>query len=293
MSLINHIDQWIIKMFKFNEREEVGNNASYYLEGLKIENICTEDEIVYGQFSSKNTTYYFTNESLIIDNGKLERIKIKNITETNGSFRSSHKTIYIVAASRKINIKITDFPYRIQQLFYQLIENHGSLIKKPIFYGLTRLVDYSSDLIEEEQIKFKLQNDTHTLKSIKLDKVSCFGELKDGIIFPDGNGILVFKGLIGQKEIEIFNSQTDGYNGVLDYYENKTKNNLLKFKELKHEVTRIIINYIYTIQDYEFDELKTEIGLKSKNEINNLFSSIVIYTEKDGQLTLLTEYETQ
>ncbi|WP_158860444.1 hypothetical protein [Lunatibacter salilacus] len=117
MSLIDHIEKWIIKMFKFNERETGGTDAFYFPEGIVIEKITTEDEHVYGYFSSKKKTYYFTNTSLVIDNGQTERIRIHDITATNGAFRSDHKAIFVEAAGKKINITISDFPYRIQQLF--------------------------------------------------------------------------------------------------------------------------------------------------------------------------------
>lgn len=294
MSLIEHIDKWIIKMFKFNERETGGSNASYYPEGIKIERINAENELVYGHFSSNKKTYYFTNTSLVIHNGQPERIRIKEITATNGSFRSDHKVIYVEAAGKKFNIKISEFPYRIQQLFYQLIENHGSLIKAPIFSGLTRLSEFARDLTPEELLKFNLSIDTHTVvKSIEIDQILYHGELRDNIVFPDEAGVLIIKGYIGQKEVVIFNTQTDGYNGVAEYYARNTKTMLHDFKELKSDGTRLIINYNYSIEDHEFDELKTEIGLKSIKEINNLFSYITLYIESEGQLKLLTEFETQ
>jgi hypothetical protein len=294
MSLIDNIDKWIIKMFKFNERETGGTNAAYYPEGIKVERITTEEDLVYGQFTSDKKIYYFTNTSLVIDNGQPERIKIEDITATNGSFRSEHKMIYVKAAGKKLNIKISDFPYRIQQLFYQLIENHGSLIKVPMFAGLTRLAEYASDLAPEDLSKFNLSVDTHTVvKSIELDQILYHGVMRNNTIFPDEIGVLIIKGYIGKKEIIIFNSQTDGYNGVTEYYAERTKTVPFDFEELKNDVTRLILQYNYSIENCEFEELKTEIGLKSIKEINNLFSYIILFIESEGQLTRLTEFETQ
>ena len=136
--------------------------------------------------------------------------------------------------------------------------------------------------------------DTHTVvNSIELDQVLYYGELRDGLTFPDDQGIMVIKGYIGLKEIVILNTQTDGYNGVTEQYAGISKKLIQDFKVYKNEITRLIISCNYSIEDHEFDELKTEIGLKSMKEINNLYSYIALYIEEEGKLKLLTEWEAQ
>ena len=281
-------------MFKFNERELGGTNAKYYVEGMQMGNICENNELVFGQYSSKKTHYYFTNKSIVIVNGQFERLIINEITETNGSFRSDQKHIYVVTNGRKVIIQISELPYRLQQLFYQLIEHHGSLSKTSIFKGLTRLEDFSKALTEEEQRRYNIQAEKEQVaKSIIVSRLSFYGKLKDGIIFPNENGVIVIKAFVGDKEIELFNSQTDGYNGVTEIYAGRKVLQLLNFETLINEETSVIIFYTYSIAEEEFKELKDEIGLKNINEVNNLFGSFALYIEKDMQLRLLTEVETQ
>jgi len=294
MSLIEQVDKWIIKMFKFNERETNDTAAFFYPEGVTNNNLELFDELIYGHFSKNNKTYYFTDKSIIITNGQTEYILLKEIIGTNGSFRSEHKNIYLETTNKKINIKISDFPYRIQQLFYQLIEHHSSLIIKPIFTGPLRLFELSSDLSANDFSRLNISNDTHTVnKSITLENIKYHGIAKDNYILPDEKSVLIVKGDKDNEEVIIFNSLTDGYNSVTGLYGGASSDITPVFNEYTKNKTRLILTYNYSIDDNEFDELVSEIGLKSKKEINDLFGDITISVDTGGKLIPLTTYETQ
>jgi hypothetical protein len=301
MSLIDHPDKWIIKMFKFNERENVETNAKYYPEGIKLTEIILDDsELVYGYFNSGKKNYYFTSTSLLIKNGKQERIRIDQVTGTNGSFRSEHSVIKIETADGKTyKIKIEEFPYRIQQLFYQLIETHGSIVQKSVFTGPLKLKDIAVDASFQDLTKLGAFVDSKTvIKKVDIKKsnyqIFYQGNINNGIIYPDPEGVLILNISNEYGQIDIFNSKTDGYNGVSESaLKSGTFNINNNLKELKINISSLIIEFQYSIEDYEFEDLMLEMNLKFKKEINNLFSSIAIYADKEGVIELLTEFEAQ
>ena len=283
-------------MFKLNERETGGNNANYYPEGIRTHDInLKDDEFIYGCFRSIKRTYYFTSTSLVICNGNQERIIINEISGTNGSFRSDHNLIYIETLDGKSHkINISEFPYRLQQLLYQLIEKHGSLIHKPLFNGPTRLKNIATDLTEKDFSQFGFSIEPKTIyKSIKTKLLLYYGNLRDNLIYPDEDGILILKAKNDQDEIEIFNSSIDGYNGVAEITAGRFLRTAKDFIIFDKSIERLILKFNYSIEDYEFEDLIREMNLKSKEEVNNLFGSIEVYAENNGRIDLITEFETQ
>jgi len=300
MGLIDSPDKWIIKMFKFNERDTGGQNAAYYPEGIRNSKInLGNDELIYGHFTANGRTYYFTSTSLVITNGQTHEIKILDVVRTNGSFRSDHKIIDVETSDgKKHKIKIEEFPYRIQQLFYQLIETHGSLQVKSNFNGPERLKHVTTEISPKHLRDYGLSPDPKSVfKKIDLREnyyhIEFHGKMIGNTIYPDDHGLLILRIKNATHEVEIFNSSIDGYNGVTDYVTGLSPTTTSQFKPLAADITMLILRFSYSIEDYEYDELKVELGLKSKNELNNLFSSIEVYSAKNNKIELLTEFETQ
>lgn len=300
MSLIDHPDKWIVKMFKLNERETGGDNAAYYPEGIKSRLIKLEnDELIYGHFTSKKRTYYFTSTSLIITGEQQVRIKINDVIRTNGSFRSGHKVIEVETIDERIHkINIEEFPYRTQQLFYQLIERSSALVVNPLFGGPEKLKNITSDISSNDLKALGLATEKKSvIKKIDILKnnyqIEFHGKMNGDFIFPDSQGVLILKIKNRHNEIEIFNSTTDGYNGVTDVAAGIRQDMPKEFTNLDTEIARLILKFNYTIEDHEFEDLKIELNLKSKAELGNLFGSIEIYAEKNAVISLLTSLETQ
>ena len=292
---IDYIDKWIIKMFKFNERENNPVKGKYFINGIKLDSInLDEDELIFGCFE-KSKKYYFTSKAFIIkeQNKNDLKIYIKDIVNTNGSFRSSHKSIYVETKNgSKHSIKISEFPYRIQQLFYQLIERHSTINKKPIYKGPIKLQKILKDVDENNKYNFEPSKKT-TIKKIDLlsddYKLYYYGILENRFIMPKSDGLII-KISNEINEFEIFNSCKDGYNGKIDNCDININN---EFVALNAEIKNLILIFNYNIEDYEHKELMFELELKSEKEINDLYGSILIYAENDNEIYLLTEYETQ
>lgn len=287
-------------MFKFNERENSDSESYYFPEGTTLNEVELEpEELIYGYFKAGNSTYYFTSTSLIINAKEQERIRISEVQKTNGSFRSEHKTINVeTTRGQKHKVKIGEFPYRTQQLFYQLIERHGALSNEPMFDIIERLSNITSDLNSKDRNNFGFHSDKSTLlKTINLKKgdfkIEYHGKVKDDFIYPDQDGALILRLQNDKIKIEIFNSTSDGYNAISEKsagIEQKVKK---EFKTFSKEYENLILKFNYSIEDYEFDQLTDELKLQSKKNLNKLFGSIEIYGEKEREIILLTEFETQ
>lgn len=296
--LIDNPDKWIIKMFKFNEKETGGINSEFYPEGTKLEGVLLDtDEMIYGKLTDNKDLYFFTQYALIRKNQTEEKIRIKDICKTNGSFRSGHKSIDVETLDgKKYKLKISNFPYRLQQLFYQLVEKHGSLIQTPNFIGPKHIREVSRMPSQTELASYNIPFDPNVaIRVIELEKhnYSMFyvGEAINGSIHPTNEDILKIRIASPSKSYTVFNSEVEGYNGVSNKGMSTSKQE--NYQEFGKIVSNIVLVYRYSIEDHEFEELKEEFNFKSNDDLNNLFGSIQIFTESQGNLSLLSEYETQ
>lgn len=167
-----------------------------------------------------------------------------------------------------------------------------------MFDIIERLSNITSDLNSRDRNNFGLHSDKSTLlKTINLKKgdfkIEYHGKIKDDFIYPDQDGVLILRLKNDKIKIEIFNSTSDGYNAISEKAASVEQKVRKEFKTFSKEYENLILKFNYSIEDYEFDQLTDELKLQSKKELNKLFGSIEIYGEKEREIRLLTEFETQ
>ncbi|MEM7372287.1 MAG: hypothetical protein AAF587_26955 [Bacteroidota bacterium] len=298
--LIDYPDKWILRLFKLHEHEAGGQDAVYYPDGIRIAPLQLEpNEWVYGHFDSNKRKYYFTQIAIIVLGQQQEKkIKFADVIRTNGALRSGHKRIYVETIDgEKHKIYIEEFPYRIQQLFYQLIARHGSLLKDPLFDGPLKLKQIATDLSSTDVKQFGFTPTPQIVcKQIKLSQygyhIDYHGTNEGGQIWSDPQGILILRIRNDVHEWEIFNSTTDGYRGVADTIHGIEKPFKKDFKSFQNEYHNLILVFGYSMPVDEWEDIVEDFGFHSTEELNNLFVHISIYGGKNGHLQVLMQKKT-
>jgi len=295
-------------MFKFHQRETGGENASYYEQGSTPDHIrLLEDELVYGEFQAEGVQYLFTPLRLVIlVEQDQKNLFWKDIIRCNGSFRSSHEQIKVETRQGQVTmIRIAAFPYRLQQLFYQIVERHGSLLAESILKGPNRLQGFFVKPSPEEiaLLPVSESKDQFVARVSAFDvdwfRIAIIGEYDSeaAFIYPDQKGDLLIELLDNQQNrVTLFDREADGYNAFIDN-SNPVARQSAQTQLLSNTIYKVFVCYHYGFEDTEYEDLLEGldvIGLpKPLDRLNDLFTFVSFYTiDPEHKLTELTSVET-
>lgn len=308
MALIDHPEKWIVKMFKFHQRESGEENAFYYEQGGRPDYIqLLEGELVYGEFQAEGIQYLFTPLRLVIlVEQDQTNLFWKAIVRCNGSFRSSHERIKVETRQGRITIiHIAAFPYRLQQLFYQIVERHGSVLVESIFKGSNRLQGFLVKPSPEEAALLPVSESRDQfvarVNAFDVDwfRIAIIGEYDSeaAFIYPDQKGDLLIELIDNrQNRITLFDRKADGYNAFIDN-SNPVARQSAQTQFFSTTVYKVFVCYHYGFEDTEYEDLLEGldvIGLpKPLDRLNDLFTFVSFYTiDPENKLTELTSVET-
>ncbi|OJJ18675.1 hypothetical protein BKI52_24005 [marine bacterium AO1-C] len=310
--LIIQRKQLILDTFKQFGTLSSGDQAKYYPEGRKypqLASVLNKRELVYGHVETSQALYCFTPLALIIlDNSEPVKINIKDVIEVEGNVYPGHQLIQIkTVQGQEYSIEIGGLPNRLKKLFYQLIsqsdieesllrEVPSDVIQVYQFTGPIKLHSISEEILPEELSTLGFEFfPSDVYRRIKFANESArlqyHGEYdeQEGVLYPDDEGLMVLQLVQEGTTLELFNSFTDGYDGIKAA---KTITQSVHFTSLEN-VSEVVLRYSYAIKEADFEAIVNEMQLDSISEINNLFSTVQIYVLKDGQPHLLAFFKTQ
>lgn len=299
MNTIDQPSKWIVKMFKFNLRETGGAGCQYFEEGIQGEAIGLQStDLVFGIMRIDEDMYFFTDKFLVINNG-IGEIGWGQVREIEGAFRSEHKKVAVnLIDGRAITLPMAKFPYRIQQLIYQLIEWHSSKNLLPRFQG-PKAIREVFDLANTEVCK---------RVGLALDRL----DVAFAIPISAKKDVILYNGEFNEEELYIYPSLDVDFLIVLSienrhipllvcdpgkrgkYDECDFENSF--FKELdaeKHGIQEIICIYSYSIEANNEGNMETLEPKGAAIDPNENYSSMGIYFMKGGKLVKLAECEVE
>lgn len=306
----------IFETFKQYTTSANSGQVKHYPEGKKhpqLVPVLDKRELVYGHIETAQILYCFTPLALIyFDKPKLIKINIEDIVEIEENTNSNQQEVKIKTFQGQVHIiDVEGLSPRLRKLFYSLVvqtyteedsvvftqseQMLSESIKTYQFTGPLKLLKVSEEIPPAElpQLGFTF-HESDVYRNIKLstkaNQLQYYGEYdeQEEIIYPDEQGLLILQLVQNTGVLELFNSFTDGYNGIKA---TKKTPQELHFTPLEG-ISEVILRYGYTIKMND-ETILQEMKLDSLEEVTDLFSVIQVDVLANGQPRLLTLFKTQ